>query len=99
WGLFTRRKWAWGASLVLCGLLTVLVFILGVDLAVTLATEGFGRPHGVTAGGQLILCFLLPVALAMVGLPAILLWRHRRWFLSPADLPLLSPTVCGACLC
>jgi len=77
-GLLCRKKWAWGASLAVCGLLTLLVFVLGIELAVTLATEGLGRPHGVTAAGQGCLCILLPVALVIFGLPMILLWRDRR---------------------
>jgi hypothetical protein len=80
WGLFHVQRWAWMASLLLCGALSLLVLSLGVPLLVALLTEGFGRPHGVTAVGQALLCFLVPLGLLIFGSPVVILWRDRSSF-------------------
>lgn len=80
WGVFRLKKWAWITSLLLCAVVSVFVVCCGVLLLIELLTEGFGRPHGVTAAGEAILCFLLPLGLLIFGSPVIVLWRDRSSF-------------------
>ena len=80
WGIFTLKRWAWIISLIVCTALSLLLLSGALILLITLITEGFGRPHGVTAVGQAVLCFLLPLGLFIFGSPVLILWRDRSSF-------------------
>ena len=73
WGIFRLKRWAWIVSLVSCGAAFLVLVGAAVLLIITSTTGGLGRPHGVTATGEALLFFLLPLGLLLFGTPQIVL--------------------------